>query len=334
MKSQRSLTLIILLVALLGLGWLIYDIGPAALLAQLLGVLWVFPWVLLAEGLSNASSTVGWLHAFPADSRPSTGRLMAVSFASLSVAGLLPSGQASELTKWNLLRDRVPTADVVASLVVFNYLHVATTLGAVLIGPLLALSAGIFPARASWIVLGVAVVCFAGALFAGWLLTRGLLARALRGLGRLPGLARLPSEARLHWAAHIDAQLAQILQRGGQLYRAAGWLALGRLFAIAEVAVILYALGLPDPILVALMVFSVTAVVNYVLLVLPAREGVLEASTYGVFVFLGLPGALGLSLEIVRRLRKISYQIFGVILLIALHRHGKIAPAPPEVTGE
>ena len=57
---------------------------------------------------------------------------------------------------------------------------------------------------------------------------------------------------------------------------------------------------------------------NYLLMVLPAREGFLEASTLGVFQLLGLAGADGLSLELTRRLRKIFYQALGVGLMVKL----------------
>ena len=52
------------------------------------------------------------------------------------------------------------------------------------------------------------------------------------------------------------------------------------------------------------------------LMVLPAREGFLEGSTYVVFRLIGMNGADGLSLEITRRLRKIVFQVFGVLLMM------------------
>lgn len=327
MKHQRLITLAIIAVALVGLGLLVRDIGLQKLLDQLLAVAWAFPFVLLAEGLSNATSTVGWYHAFPVGPRPPLRKLMSISFASLAVAGVLPTGQASELTKWNLLRGHAHTADVVSSLVVFNYLHVACTLGMVLVGPAVALITGHFPDKAVWSTLLVAVVCFGGALFGGWLLARGMLARALYRLGglKLFAFARKPKVQ--DWAGAVDTRLSATFKREGTLVQAAAWLLVGRLFAIVEVWIILSALGAPSPATTALMVFSATAVVNYVLLVLPAREGVLEASTYGVFVFLGLPGEQGLSLELIRRIRKVAYQAAGVVLLVILGRKARPASA-------
>ena len=86
---------------------------------------------------------------------------------------------------------------------------------------------------------------------------------------------------------------------------------------------------------VSLMVFSATAVVNYLLMVLPAREGFLEGSTLVVFEMLGMNGAHGLSLEITRRLRKIFFQILGIFLMIGAVKDSKrIRKAASEPTPE
>lgn len=319
MISKRTINLWVLGLGLCALGWLIWDVGPATLLDQLWAVGPWFPLVLLAEGLSNTASTVGWRHSFDPAERPGFRRLLAVSFASLSVAGALPSGQAGEVAKANMLRGVTSGPEILSSLMLYNLLHVGTTLVCVTVGPLAALALGGFPDDVVLLTLAIAGVMIAVMIGLGVVMAMGLFDR---GLGRI-GAARLipwtPSESLRKSAREVDDRMRRMLrERPADLAIGSIGLLAGRAFAVVEIHVILLALGVPGGWLTALMVFSATAVVNYLLMVLPAREGFLEASTLGVFKLLGLSGADGLSLELTRRLRKMTFQAIGVGLMVRL----------------
>ncbi len=316
---KRTVNLLVLALGLSALAWLIWDVGPRALVDHLWAVGPWFPLVLLAEGLSNTASTVGWRHSFDPDERPGFRRLLAVSFASLSVAGALPSGQAGEVAKANLLRGITSGPEILSSLMVYNLLHVGTTLVCVLVGPLIALAAGEFPRDVVLLTLAIAGVMALIMVGLGVVMAMGVFDRALSWVGGVRLIPWNPSEALRVGARDVDARMRRMLkERPGDLAIGSLGLLAGRAFAVVEIHVILTALGVGGGWLTALMVFSTTAVVNYLLMVLPAREGFLEASTLGVFKLLGLAGADGLSLELVRRLRKMTYQVIGVGLMVKL----------------
>ncbi len=333
LAARRTLTLVLILLGLIALGVLVWEMGPATMWAQLVAIGPMFPAIVAVEGLSNITSNFGWYYAFPPEKRPHYGRLLSVQMASLGVGSMLPTGQAGEVAKWNLLRADAESTDVVSSLLVYNYLHVVTTFVAVLVGPLLALvfgggggGGGGFEDRIVWLTLAIGA---AGTVLMGALLTlfsRRLVERTLRGLGRFAWL-RLNESAYLK-AGQIDADLHDATRRRGDLLRCFAGLFFGRVFSVLEILLILHALGTSDSLVVASMVFSVTAVVNYLLMVLPVREGFLEASTLGVFVMLGMKGADGLSLEIARRLRKVVYQAFGIVWMMRLNRR-RPSPGDP-----
>jgi hypothetical protein len=159
----------------------------------------------------------------------------------------------------------------------------------------------------------------------------GLFARVTRLLRRLPwkALKSTDLEAR---AADVDARFRALWQhRRRDLVLATTWLLAARVIQIAEVWLILGYL-MPDATwLTAWMAFSGTALANYLLMVLPAREGFLEGSSYVVFEALGLSGAHGFTLELIRRMRKIVFQVGGLVLLLVLSRereHGVDARRP------
>lgn len=327
MAGRRTLTLVLILLGLVALGALIWEMGPATMWAQLRAIGPIFPALLLVELLSNAASNFGWLYAFPPERRPRYGRLLSVQLASLGVGSMLPTGQAGEVAKWNMLRDDAPSTEVVSSLLVYNTLHVVTTFLATLVGPLLALFAGGFGGfepRLVWLTLAIAAVGAGLTLVMFAFFARGLVERTLRRLSRFAWL-RLTERA-YEKAGEVDRGLHGAARRRSDMLRCVAGLFVGRLFSIAEVLLILTALGTSDSPVVAAMIFSVTAVVNYLLMVLPVREGFLEASTLGVFVMLGLKGADGLSLEIARRLRKVAFQAAGIVWMMVLNRRRPASP--------
>jgi len=76
------------------------------------------------------------------------------------------------------------------------------------------------------------------------------------------------------------------------------------------------------------MAFAGTARANDLLMMLPAREGFLEGSAWIVFEALGLAGVNGFTLELIRRIRRVAYQVGGLVRLLVVARERR--PAPPD----
>lgn len=318
--TRNRVSALFLAVGVIALAIFIWKLGWAPIADALVRFAPAFPVILLIEFLSNVGSTTGWYYAFSPADRPRWTRLQAVNFASLPLSGALPTGQAGEVLKANLLRGRVAGGDIVSSLVIYNALHVATTALIMAVGPLVALVSGAFSAQVSAVLLGVSLAIAGSMLGLGLLLRWGLFARVTRLLARLPFKA-LKSTHIEGWALDVDRRFrAMWHDRRRDLLLATAWLLGARVIQIAEVWLILWYL-MPDATwLTAWMAFTGTALANYVLLVLPAREGFLEGSAYVVFEALGLSGAHGFTLELTRRLRKIVFQVGGLLLLLVLSR--------------
>jgi len=319
--SRTTVNVLFLAVGALALALLVQQVGPARLLSQLRQIGWAFAVVLLIELASNATSCRGWMHTFPREDRPGYWRLLSTGLASLSVAGILPSGQAGELAKGNLLRGHARPTTIVSSLLFFNYLHMLTTCVVVLAGAALGLSSGRFSRQTAGWTLGIGLIVMVGTLGFGAMLRLDALERLVGWARKLPFRKLRPSENAWTSARTIDTALRAF--RRVDLLKSAFWLTVGRLFQVLEVYVVLRGLGLPEGLPEVSMVYSATSLANYLLMILPAREGFLEGSSYVVFGLLGLSAAGGLSFEVVRRLRKVVYQVLGLLLMTVMTRSAR-----------
>jgi hypothetical protein len=274
--------------------------------------------ILAVEGISNFVSCFGWYYSFERKSRPPFLKLLLIIYASLSVSGALPTGQGGEIAKANMIRGHADSKEILSSLLIYNYLHIFTTFILVLAGAAAAFFSPDFTPEVSVIVFAICSVLFLFTFLAGLLLYRKALSRFLEWLKGLRVRFLHPSDKILAYFRDVDAKLHDI--RAAEILRISFWLTAGRLWAVIEIYIILYYLNISKSVFVSLMVYSTTAVANYILMVLPAREGFLEGSTFVIFKFIGMNGADGLALEIVRRLRKIAYQIFGLVIMLFLIR--------------
>jgi uncharacterized membrane protein YbhN (UPF0104 family) len=152
---------------------------------------------------------------------------------------------------------------------------------------------------------GFAIAQMAGALGGGggWLLDRlglGGIERHREMLTRIDhGLGRLYRERR--------AEIA-----GSATLHALAW-AVGGL----EIYVILRLLGRPVTLGTALTLEAFGTAVKFATFVIPGSLGALEGGNAAIFAALGLGGALGLVVALVRRLREATWVLIGMAALSA-----------------
>ena len=94
-----------------------------------------------------------------------------------------------------------------------------------------------------------------------------------------------------------------------------------------EIYLVLNFLGLPVPLLTAVVLESFGTAVKFASFMIPASIGALEGGNVAIFAAFGLGGGVGLSYTLVRRLREITWATAGMIALTALSGR----PAPVEV---
>jgi len=95
---------------------------------------------------------------------------------------------------------------------------------------------------------------------------------------------------------------------------------IARLVGAAEVFVIMAVLKAPVNVVQALFICTVVTAGNSVFFILPGQWGVMEGFHVLVVQSLGYPAAVGLSLSVIRRIRKLLFAGLGILLFASLKR--------------
>jgi uncharacterized protein (TIRG00374 family) len=136
---------------------------------------------------------------------------------------------------------------------------------------------------------------------------RGVCGTLARITARFPRVRKWVEARKEHLEA-LDENL-RLLYRKGHLKTAAavGLHFLGRLAGAVEVFIILRVLGAPVSLVQAVFIYSVIVIINTVFFILPGQWGVTESASLLLLEALGRPAAIGLSLGVIRRIRKLVF---------------------------
>jgi hypothetical protein len=302
--------------------YLIYTMGPATVVASFQALSWrlfvviVFPCVAL-----KTFDTLAWRFSFPHEPVPLL-PLARSLIAGQAVASTTPAGiiGGNAIMAW-MLRDRVSLREGLSSLIIVQTTSTASQGLFLLLGILLArwtLSSPPALVRVmEWLLL-LETVGVAGFIAVQM---RGIVGGGYGLLGRLgfKGGAGL-GEA----ATHVDQALLTFYRR--QPRRLALSLAfnfLGWITRAGETWLILYLLGAGISVTMALIIEAFATGISFATFFLPTDVGVEEGGAVATFLALGLSGATGLSLALVRRVREVAWTGLGLLLLA-----GKRRPSP------
>lgn len=316
---MRKLQLLFLLVGLAALAWMVYRVGPDTLLDGILAIGWGFA--------LTCASHLGALLLDSVTLRACAGRQGApryLHFARASIAGhgineSTPFGKVGEITKYSLLRERLPAERAAGALVAQNICMFVVNCGLIALGAPIAFF--VFDARGPaaamfWVASGVFLI--AGGL--GLLVLR-------RGVGGWPfllvrraGLGRFrPSRARVQkwrasWRKVEEAWQSTARDPGA---REAAWLSAiaSRMCNVLETALILYFLGGDRIIAAAVLSLGSSQIVGWLFSFVPMSAGTAEGGAYVVFSAAGLSPDLGVLVEIGRKLRRVVFIALGVVVL-------------------
>lgn len=314
MKS-KIFNIVVFIFGLAILVWVILDTGPAVLWTKLSSIGWSFVWVVLVYLLETVIEVGAWQLLVPPHRRTGYFRMFAVSQAGAALNGLLP-GQTGEVVKGTLLAGHMKTRWIVSSLLIYNFLFIATTLPVLLICALTVLISGCLPLNVSLILFAaVGLSAILPTLLFIWI-RRGMIGDILRAVKRLPLVGRLIKESLVEEGRKIDHETrATWKHRPADFMIAAILLVAARFLGIVEVWLILFLMGSTVSVPMAAGIFAAGQVFAYATMVLPTSFGVLEGGTKGIFQWFGLAGEIGLSLELVRRIRKFFFMFVGIICL-------------------
>lgn len=289
---------------------LLTQIDLAALWAHLRRAGWMLLPALGAFAFNLMLSTGAWSATFQDGPRPPSFRRLLGAFWAGHALNALTSGGSGEVLKGTLLARDVEGDDVVASLVVYNYLMAVVMLGATVVGPLLCLVFVQLPTRVVVAVLVTALLMLVGLLVARTLLRKGLAGALLRLAGKLPllrdrNLGRFETRAKA-----LDERVWRFRRAHPRAFTRV--IVLGSLVRVGMVAELWFYLLAMVPgrdagstFLLALLLQSATQIVVLAASFVPGQIGVFEGGAALLFQLLGFDPAIGLAVALLRRARTV-----------------------------
>jgi uncharacterized protein (TIRG00374 family) len=301
-------------------GYLVAQIGPAAIWSSFVTLGWRLPIVLaFPYALAAAVDTLAWRLLLPTPvpvllllRARLAGEAVSLATPTMSVGG--------DPLKAYLLRPRLPLLDgfvsviadkttVVAGQVIFLALGLlgAASLATRPEGRLLPIMAGLLVVEVL-AVSGFALVQASGALGGG--------GRLLGRVAQRVGVGRGGADRFEQGLGDLDRALAALYRYrrprlvGSAVVHAVAWAAGG-----LEIYVVLSLLGTPASLGIALIVESFASGVKFASFMVPASLGALEGGYVVFFETFGLGATAGLSYVLVRRLREITWAVVGFLVL-------------------
>ena len=311
----RWLRPLLILIGLALVGYLVAQIGPAAIWASFVTLGWRLPLVLaFPYALAAVVDTLAWRLLLPGPvpfalllRARLAGEAVSLATPTMSVGG--------EPLKAYLLRPRVPLAQGLASVIADKTTVVSGQVLFLAVGLLGAFLAAPAAGRLLPVMTGLLAVEILA--IGGFVLVQasGALGGGGRVLGRLGRRVGLATGGRLHEGlGDLDRALAALYRHrrrrlvASAVVHAVAW-ATGGL----EIYLVLRLLGTPVPLGIALIVESFASGVKFASFMVPASLGALEGGYVVFFESFGAGAAAGLSYVLVRRLREIVWVVVGFL---------------------
>ena len=303
--------------------FLVVHAGPRALLENAKLVGWGLALVIGLGGLSHLAKAWAWRLTLPSGAHYPLSRMFGLRLVSEAIGQLgLPGVVAGEATRVALLGSNVPLASRILSVTLDRGLFIAcgaiVTVCGIAAGLLLLSLSNALRIYTALFAIGFLGVVFAAALAVrkGWPLLSG----PARALGRVPWIGR--------WVQSKESLIGSIEEQLLQFHReraSAFWGSVALNFAchglaITEVYLILLFMGKHVAWTGALILESLTKLINLAGSLTPGNVGIYEGGTMMVASFFGLSATVGLTLGLCRRVRAIFWALAGGLFFLVLSR--------------
>ncbi len=317
--SRPRLSLLSLVVAIVGIALLVFTVqrvgGWSAIVAEIADVGWWFAVVLLLGAFRMVCRTRAWM-ACANDPQLRFRDAFGAWMAGDAIGNLTPLGLiASEPTKMLMVRTRISAVTSIASVTIENLFYTSSVLAVLLSGTWVLLQRADLPEGLERIAdLGLGGIVIA-ALVGLWAARArpAVLSRLAPVISKLVGKSDTPAEA----LREVESQIYAVPQWPvARLARVAAWEVAFHLAAVAEVWIVLVALIPQATFVEAFLLESAGRFVTVVFKFVPYRLGIDEAGSGAVAAVLGLSPATGVTLALVRRLRIMILNAFGLIPLV------------------
>jgi hypothetical protein len=303
----------------LGIALLVYlvaDMGAATILAQLSRFGWWFGAICILGAAWLFFQTLSWQTMQRERFRGAPLLyLFNVKFISDALNTLLPSANlGGEAARLQLTAGFLSKKETLAGIMVDKTFEYGAGIPFMVLGFLVAWAGGYFPRPLVLPAVLCLLISLAGILIFAALQLKGM-HPVLSVFGRwLPPLRRF-----------IAAQERQIRSFGVQLVRlyraprlrllaAWSWHFLARMTGVLETILIMHVLGSPVSFGRALFITAMVAGINTVFFLMPGQWGIAEGSHLFILHSMGYPPLIGLSMGIIKRIRKLAFAAVGMAL--------------------
>jgi len=298
------------------LAFLIRELGPSHVLANLSLVGWGMVPIIGQEAVAFLANTMGWFAAFPTPSPPISFRqLLAARIAGDAVNYVTPTATlGGEFVRTRFLRGYATDTQLVASVAVAKLGQTIGQIAFVIVGLAIILDDTPLPAPIRHgILAGLAAF---SAMAIGLLLAqrRGMFTPIVRLAQRLGLPARAPEF--MHHLQHLDDEIARFHGNGnGAFVLSSASFFVGWAMGVVEIYLILWFLGVPVSVHRALTIEVLSVAIDGMLFFVPLKAGTQEGGKVLIFTLLGLDPAKGLALGILRRIRELTWASIGLLIL-------------------
>lgn len=268
---------------------------------------WPLLWLVPLHVLPMICDTMAWrtlLKPNDPETRAGFVYLFWVAAVRESVGRLLPmTNLAGDLAGIHLVRQRLPTGPVVASVIGEIFMTVCNQYVFSVIGVILFFYVTGTLEETRTLALGLVFALPAPILF-GLLLHSGSVFKRIEGfLRNMIG----PQISALLDGQTLDAEIRAIFQRSGRLVGATLWQLVGFTIGSLEVWLALQLLGHPVSVPAAIALEAVTLAIRNIIFFIPGSLGVQEAGLILFGHMLGLDSETALSLSLAKRMREVLY---------------------------
>jgi uncharacterized protein (TIRG00374 family) len=312
---MKKLNAALLVLGLAFLAYLVWTVGPEALLHQVSALGWGLVPIILIEGLGNLAHTLGWRHCIDGSGpRVPLRRLFRMTLAGWAINYLTPSASlGGEVARAALLasdrKGTEATSSVLLDKLAGGVGHVLLViLGSVLLMWQVSLPSNLWAAMAalSGLVIG-------GLVFFLWILKHGKLGTLLRWLvdHRIGG--RPLQQAALH-VTEVDEALQRFYRESPWGFTlSVGWHLVGHTAMIFQAGVFLRLLGQPASFTTFATAGILSLWFDLLTFAIPLNLGALEGSRIVALKAVGGTALLGMGLGLAVRIAQLFWACVGLV---------------------
>lgn len=326
-RDRRSLRIVLVALGVALFAYLVADMGAGTILAQVSRFGWWFAVICLLNAAWFLFQALAWRTIQREHLRGvRLARLLELKFISDALNTLLPTANlGGEAARLHLSRNFLTRKQALAGILVDKTVEYGAGIPFMALGFLAAWAGGFFPKPLLLPALLCLAISLAGVLIFAAFQLKGM-HPVLAALSRVaPPLRRAIAE-RERQIRRLGLQLVRLYRVPRRRTLAAwSWHFLARLSGVLETYLIMRVLGWPVGFGHALFITAMVAGINTVFFLMPGQWGIAEGSHLFILHSLGYPPLLGLSMGVIKRVRKLAFAAAGVPLYYAASRRS----APP-----